>query len=296
MEILQDRRYDVVHLNIFHGWSLRYAWLAKYAGVPTIVAHSHNTALRKSTVWPLKMLIHTLAKGFFSGYPTDFWACSALAANFLFSAKVLQKRGFHFVPNGIDTQRFAFSQHVREKLREKLNISGTYVIGNVGRLCGQKNQSFLLDVFRVALHKVPEASLLLVGEGRDMAALRKKAERLGVQKNVIFYGTSQSIEELLWAMDVFAFPSKFEGLGIAAVEAQAAGLPVVMSEFVPEEARLAKKVQVVPLEDGPERWADALLGAAFENTTVRMAGASDVRNAGFDIADVAGQIEKFYLR
>lgn len=296
LKIVRDRRYDVVHLNVFHGFSLRYAWLAKRAGVPVVIAHSHNTALRKSPVRPLKLFIHSLSKTVFSGCATDLWACSAPAAEFLFSSRVLRKKGFQFVPNGIDTRRFAFNLHIREKLRETLNMGGAVVIGNVGRLCSQKNQSFLLDVFRAVQHKEPRSRLLLVGEGDDMAVLQKKAERLGIQEKVIFYGTSTSIEELLWAMDVFAFPSKFEGLGIAAVEAQAAGVPVVMSEFVPQEARLAKGVQVVPLKSGPGRWAEALLRAAGGPAENRTAGAACVRKAGFDVSDVAGQIGVYYQR
>lgn len=296
LKIIGTRRCDVVHLNVFHGWSLRYAWLARRAGVPSVIAHSHNTALRKSPLRPLKMRVHTLSKMAFSGCATDLWACSAPAAEFLFSSRALQKKGFHFVPNGIDTRRFAFNRHIREELREELNMGGACVIGSVGRLCSQKNQSFLLDAFRCVLHREPGARLLLVGGGEDTAALRKKAEQLGIRDKVIFYGTSASIEKLLWAMDVFAFPSRFEGLGIAAVEAQAAGLPVVMSEFVPEEARLAQSVQVVPLKNGPERWAEALLNAARTPPEARRAGSACVREAGFDISVVAGQIGMYYRR
>lgn len=296
LKLTKTRRYDVVHLNVFHGWSLRYAWLAKRAGVPVVIAHSHNTALRKSPARPLKLFIHALSKMVFSGCTTDLWACSAPAAAFLFSSAALRKKGFSFVPNGIDTRRFAFNRHIREELREELNMDGAFVIGSVGRLCSQKNQSFLLDVFRAVLHQEPDSRLLLVGDGEDRAALQKKAERLGVLEKVIFYGTSASIEKLLWAMDVFAFPSKFEGLGIAAIEAQAAGLPVVMSEFVPEEAQLAQSVQVVPLKKGPEQWADALLSAARTPPEARMAGAACVREAGFDISDVAREIGMYYRR
>lgn len=295
LKIVKEHHYDVLHLNLFHGLSLRYAWLADRAGIPVIITHSHNTGLRKSPARSLKLFIHSLSKMIFSGCATDLWACSAPAAEFLFSSKALRKRGFRFVPNGIDTQRFAFQRYSRETLRERLNISGAIVIGSVGRLCSQKNQSFLLDAFRAVLRREPLARLLLVGDGEEMFALRKKAARLGVLEKVVFYGTTPSIEELLWAMDVFAFPSRFEGLGIAAVEAQAAGLPVVMSEFVPEEARLTEAVRVVPLSSGPEGWAEALLGAVAEPTD-RLAGVAGVRNAGFDIADVAGEIGAYYLR
>ena len=150
----------------------------------------------------------------------------------------------------------------------------------------------MLDVFGVMVGKRPDSRLLLVGEGEDEAALRQKAEALGITGQVIFYGPSEQVETLLWAMDAFVFPSLFEGLGIAGIEAQAAGLPVVCSDRVPAEARVLERVHVMPLEAGIEAWADAAL--ALEKTPRTGEEAEQVRAAGFDIAAVASQIETFY--
>ena len=145
--LIQKERYDVVHLNVFHGLSLYYARLAKKAGIPIRIAHSHNTALRMSLTRPVKQLIHEFAKRSYSGDVTDIWACSEAAAEFLFHKKVLMKKGFLFIPNGIETERFRFDAEARVSLRRELGLEDRFVIGNVGRLCYQKNQEFLLDIF-----------------------------------------------------------------------------------------------------------------------------------------------------
>lgn len=255
--LLRRKQYDVVHLNIFHGLSLYYAYLAKRAGVPVRIAHSHNAALRKSRTRIIKQLVHDMMKELFINNATDLWACSKSAAEFLFSRKVLKNKGFQFVPNGIDTERFHFNAAVRKRVRRELGLEEKFVIGNIGRLCYQKNQDFLLDVFDGVFRQRPESRLLLVGEGEAEAMLRQKAEHLGLSDAVIFYGTSSHAEHLLWVMDIFAFPSRFEGLGIAAVEAQASGLPVLCAENLPGELKLTDSIQFLPVI--PEVWVKEIL-------------------------------------
>lgn len=292
-ELLRREKYDVVHLNIFHALSLYYAHLAKQEHVPIRVAHSHNTALRQSQTRVLKQLVHCMARELFTGSATDLWACSEVAANFLFSKKGLKNSGFRFIPNGIDTGRFRFDSAVRKSIRRELGVEDQFLIGNIGRLCYQKNQAFLLDLFATMFRLRPKCCLLLIGEGEAEAALRQKAERLGVANAVIFYGTSAHVERLLWAMDVFVFPSHFEGLGIAAIEAQAAGLPVVASENVPKEACVTDSFQTVPLGAGEKKWSQALL-ARRSGAINREAGAAIVQEAGFDIRTVAERIRKMW--
>ena len=165
------------------------------------------------------------------------------------------------------------------------------MIGHVGRLCYQKNQDYLLDVLAQVLERKANTWLLLVGEGEDKPRLIERADCLGISSKVMFYGTTRNVERLLWAMDAFAFPSLFEGFGIATVEAQAAGLPVICSEHIPQEAYVTKQIHSVPLSRGAAAWADALLATAERYPD----GADTVRNAGFDIDFVAQEIEASYL-
>lgn len=286
--LLRERQYDAVHVNAFQGLSLAMLKLAKKAGVAVRIAHSHNTALRPSVIRPLKLLLHRTAVCRYGAYATDRWACSGAASAFLFGSDVACR----MIPNGIDTGLFQFDPAVRDAVREELGLQDRFVIGNVGRLCSQKNQSFLLEVFQRICVDRPDSTLLLVGEGADRTALQQKAERLQVGDRVIFYGTSSNVERLLWAMDVFCFPSCFEGLGIVAVEAQTAGLPVLCSSPVPDEAFVTPLARKLPLSADPAVWAETL--CAMADGSDRMGTAADVKAAGFDIEDVAKLVEDAY--
>lgn len=292
-QLLKERQYDVVHLHIFQGLSLYYAYLAKKAGVPVRIVHSHNTALRQSRTRWLKLLVHNAAKCFLAKNATDYWACSRPAAEFMFPQSVLEKKKYEFIPNGIDIERFRFDNEVRKKVRKDLGIEGKLVIGNVGRLCYQKNQEYLLEVFAKLQSQKPNSVLLLVGEGELKADLRQKAEKLCIADKVIFYGVTDKVEQLLWAMDVFVFPSRFEGLGIAVVEAQATGLSVVCSDNVPDEAVVTDLVQKIKLSNSADVWAESILNC--QATMDRQAFNEQVRQSGFAVEDVAGRIEKVYL-
>lgn len=290
--LLDERRYDVLHLNAYQGMTLCYARLAQRAGVPVRIAHSHNTALRGSALRPVKLALHDVYRRRYTRCATELWACSKAAAEFLFPSGELDRRGWRFIPNGIDTERFRFQPEIREQVRRELGVGGNFVVGNIGRLCYQKNQGFLLDVLAELLKSRPESILLLVGDGEDRASLEEKAKRLGIEAQVIFYGTSTQVERLLWAMDVFAFPSRFEGLGIAALEAQAAGLPVVCSEHVPEEARVTERVYSLPLDPTAARWSRAI--ERIPQNTARDAEADRLKQAGFHVREVSQSIGEKY--
>lgn len=283
--LLDEGRYDVVHVNAYQALSLAYLGLAEKAGVPVRIAHSHNTQLRKSLTRPLKLAIHRWAREHYQNVMTDRWSCSEAAARFLFGSA----GAWRFIPNGIDTKRFQFDPEGRETVRRELGLEGKLVIGNVGRLCYQKNQAFLLDVFAQVVKRNPDSCLLLVGEGEDKPLLIRKARNLGIDSRVIFYGLSSRTEQLLWAMDAFVFPSRFEGLGIAAVEAQAAGLPVLCSEYIPLETEVTEQFWRLPLE--ARQWAERLVVMPD-----RLSGSVDaVASAGFDVQTVAEEIRKKWI-
>ncbi len=290
-KLLKTRQYDVVHFHVFQALSLRLAHRARRAGVPVRIAHSHNTSLRKSRTRRLKLWVHCCARQLWAGDATDFWACSQDAAKFMFSQRTLERRGWIYIPNGIDIERFRFRSQEGLQTRQALGLTNEFLVGCVGRLCEQKNQEFLLDVFSELQRTAPTSKLLLVGEGSKKDELREKAERLGIAKDVIFYGTSDQVEKLFWAMDVLAFPSLYEGLGIVAIEAQAAGLPVVCSERVPEETHVSPLLQTTALSEGAEAWANALLSAGRIR---REEAGSILKGAGFEIAEVAACIQGAY--
>lgn len=288
--LLEERRYDVVHLNAYQALSLAYLSLAGKAGVPVRIAHSHNTQLRKSPARPLKLGLHRWASVHYQNVMTDRWACSEAAARFLFGSAM----DWRFIPNGINARRFQFNPEGREAARRELGLEGKLVIGNIGRLCYQKNQDFLLDVFAQVVKQNPNSRLLLVGGGEDLPKLEERAEQLGIADKVLFYGTSSHIERLLWAMDIFVLPSRFEGLPVTSVEAQAAGLPCLFSDAITRECRIGEHTWFLPLDDPPEKWVEIMMRAKWSAN--RTEGAVAVQAAGFDAAETAGRIARFYLR
>lgn len=290
--LMRQRKYDVIHLNVFQALAMMYLPLAERNKIPIRIVHSHNTALRKSKMRPLKLWVHCRAKSLFSRYATDWWACSGAAARFMFSNQVIAQKTYCFVPNGIDLKKFRFDPHIRQKIRAELQLDQNFVIGHIGRLCYQKNQAFLLNLFPAILQKIPESKLLLVGTGEALPVLRQLAVALGISDHVIFYGTSNHVEQLLWAMDLFAFPSRFEGLGIGVVEAQAAGLPSVCSDQIPPEAIVSPNTICLPLSEY-DMWIHTfaqLYGKPLPCAT------DEKKLLQFDANRVGNWIEEMYLR
>lgn len=258
-EHLKRFHYDVIYLNVFHALTMQYLQIAKECHIEKRIVHSHNTALRKSVTRTLKLGIHHMAKHLYFGYATEYLACSKAAAEFMFPANA----EYRFIPNGIDIERFSFASERRSSVRKTLDIpEECLLVGCIGRLCYQKNQRFLLDMMGELSKRGTNARLLLIGEGAERQKLERRAAELGIAQYVIFYGTTGEPEKLYSAMDVLAFPSRFEGLGIVAVEAQANGLPVLCSEYIPPEARISELAITVPLENGAGRWADAVCECA----------------------------------
>lgn len=284
---LAEGRYDVAYFNLYQGLALGYVRAAERAGVPVRIVHSHNTDLRQSALRPMKLAVHDACKRLFGGCATGRLACSKAAAAFLFPESVISSGSWEMLPNGIRLERFAFDPRGRERMRRELGLTDELAVGCIGRLCYQKNQGFLLEAFAALRQSRPDVRLFLVGEGEDLEALKRKARELGVEGAVTFYGVTDRIPELLWAFDALAVPSVFEGLGIVAIEAQAAGLPVLCSDRVPQEVRVTGLVEHLPI-DSAQRWASALQATAGRREGDTLPA---LKAAGYDIQDVAKRLE-----
>lgn len=291
--IFKENQYDVIHMNIFHAISYIYVLPARKNSIRKRIVHSHNTKIGRCRSYPLKKFLHWFFKSYFYGIFTDFWACSKDAAEFMFSKKLMLSGKFEIIPNGIDIERFAFNEKARKKTRAVLGIGQKPLLVNIGRLCEQKNQMFLLDVLKELTERGNDCTLLLVGEGEMLAALHDKAEKLEIVDKVIFYGTTSAVEDILSAGDVFLFPSIFEGFGIAALEAQTASLPVICSEYVPVEAFLTEQIRAVSLKEGAKAWSDAITDA-LTHSVRNISPVEIIQKKGFDIKETAGKIREKY--
>lgn len=288
---LEQEHYDAIHLNIYHGLALYYAVMAKKAGIPVRIAHSHNSSLRKSLTRPLKQLVHWASRAMFAGAVTDFCACSDVAAGWMFPERVQNK--VSLIANGVDTGRFAFQSRERDKLRAELGIADKLALCCVGRICDQKNQSFLVEAFAELLKLRPDAVLYLAGSEDDGGRARAKAAELGISSSVVFLGVTSWIPQLLWACDGFVLPSLFEGNPVSAIEAQASGIRCFLSANISREAQVSDLVEFIPLEDGPIGWAMKLLaGLDYQ----RRDTSDQLKAAGYDAAVSAEALRKLYMR
>lgn len=286
--LLKERRYDIIHFNIFQGLAMRYAKIASDERVPVRIIHAHGAGLRKSPTRRVKLLLHRIGRALWLRYATKTLACSSAAAGFLFG-----RDADEIIKNGIETDKFAFSPESRGVLRDSLGIGDAPLIGCVGRLSSEKNQAFLLRAFAVVLESKPNARLILIGDGPDGGALRDLSKGLGISDSVIFYGSSTDVPALMSAMDLFVFPSICEGLGIVAIEAQASGLPILCSSAVPRDVAVTELAEFAELDLGAEHWAGRICDM-IDRLPQRTSRAAYVRLAGFDTADSPRAVIKHY--
>lgn len=290
-KILSTKEYRVFHIHCSTGFGLVHAAVARWAGVPVVVTHIHNSSFSGGHIF-LRKACHLLCKLLFSHAPTDRVACSAAAAGFLYSKRIVENGQYMLLKNGIDCDRFRFRQDVRDRLRKELNWNDKVILLNVGRLEDQKNQRFLMDVFKRLSEESDDYRLLIVGRGALRDELIRHAQELGISSKLCMVDYSDRIEDYYFAADAFVFPSIEEGLGIAAIEAQASGLPVIASDGVPREASVTDRMTFVPLADSAETWAKAV--ASAEVAADRTVYADAVRESGYDIARSAAQLQDFY--
>jgi glycosyltransferase involved in cell wall biosynthesis len=188
---------------------------------------------------------------------------------------------------------YVYDAKKRKTKREKLGVQpDELLVGHVGRFSPQKNHSFLINVFEAVQVKIP-AKLLLVGDDHGKLAdeIKEKVKSLGLEDRVIFAGLRDDVADLMQAMDVFVFPSLYEGLGIVAIEAQAAGLPCLISDHVPIECQKTELVEQVPLDCDVEIWADRAIAAS---KIERRNTYDEIKNAGFDVEENVRWLEKYY--
>ena len=283
------RDYDVIHIHSGSVFNLTAAaWFAKRKKLKVIV-HSHATGVNNAS----HRLIRNLSSGILSRSADVFLACSKEAAAFMFPEPVVRNEKYTVIKNGIDLERFAFHPEVRGKVRKQLDLEDRMMVCCVGRFSAEKNQLFLLDVFMSYRRKNPRASLLLIGgDGPAREKIQARTKELGIEEDVRLLLEREDVPDLLSAADVFVLPSLYEGLGIAAVEAQAAGLPVICSENVPAEAAVSRLFHQLPLSEGPEAWAaeiDRLIPAARKDVT------DEIVRHGYAAGQSAQELEKIYL-
>lgn len=275
--------YQVIHVHqdCLSGVILR---VAKQHRVKVRIAHSHGANQIKDMKYPVKLVY----RHFISRYATRLMACGEDAGKWMFCGAP-----FEILNNAIPAKDYSFHAEVKKTQREKWQIQqNELLVGHVGSFTVPKNHLFLLDVFH-EIQKRTAAKLLIVGEGSQRPVIEEKILQLGLQDKVILTGLRGDVADLMQAMDIFVFPSLYEGLPMTMVEAQASGLPCLISDKVPIECKMTDLVQQISLAEGAEVWAKKAIAAAKE--TVREDTSAQIKAAGFDIEENAKRLQNYYL-
>lgn len=257
---------------------------AEECGIAVRIAHSHNSNQNKN----IKYLIKRYYMKQIPKFATDYFACGNEAGDWMFSG-----HSYRILRNAIDVSSYAYSIERAVTIRERLHVQQNLVIGHVGRFDVQKNHIFLLDIFNECVKIVQNAKLLLVGDGEGKAQIQEKVKALGLEDKVIFTGVRSDVSDLLQAMDVFVFPSLYEGVPVTMIEAQAAGLPCVISDNVPKDCIITSDlVTSMSLLDKPRDWAKHIIE---QSQMQRNNHLNEIQAAGYDVVMAARKLEKFYL-
>lgn len=292
-------QYQIVHCHRDAMCSV-YLKQAKKANVPVRIAHSHNIMLAESK--NIKGKVITIMKKYFmmstNSNTTDYFACSKDAGRWLFGKKIADEK-LKVITNGIDTDRYIYDESIRSELRKELGVSeGTLLIGHVGRFDIQKNHEFLIDVINNLDKEIEDYKVCLVGNGILIEEIKNKVNKLNLQDKVMFSGIRNNVNELMMAFDIFTFPSLFEGLGIALVEAQATGVQCLASDTVPRESDMKLELlEYLPIDNG-EQWVDKIkiLNERKENLRLsRNSSQSQIKDNGYDILSTIQYLQEFYI-
>ena len=209
--------------------------------------------------------------------------------------KAVEKNKTVIIKNAISTEDYKFNAETRRKKREELGLSEKVVIGHTGSFAEGKNHSFLIDIFNEIYKTNENVHMIFMGKGSIEEDMKNKAKSLNLENNISFLGVRTDVNEILNAVDIFVFPSKFEGLGIVLIEAQASGLKCVMSDLVPQEAAVTDLVSVVSLDKSAEEWANCVL-KEIETSGERGDMSKIISDQGYDISKEALKLQNEYLK
>ena len=283
---------QVVHGHI-GSCSALYLDEAAKAGCATVV-HSHRDSPKAKDIKSVarRKLYGTLIRKV-PDIADEFLACGYQAGIDRFGVGVAAGAHFNVMRNGIDVAAYSCDEEEHLRAKAALGYQDVPLVGDVARLVPEKNHPFLLRVFAETLKDHPDARLVLCGRGPQEDALKQLCVELRIDASVDFLGVRDDVPEVLKALDAFVFPSNLEGLGMAVVEAQAAGAPCIVSTAVPTDAIVSDIATRISTEEGVEEWARRL-NELLDNPTPRARHDADVRAHGYDIADVASWMCDFY--
>jgi glycosyltransferase EpsF len=287
-KIVKENSYKIVHCNM-NAMSVFPLLAAKLGGGYVRILHNHST-----DTWsePLRTLVKRVLRPFCPLFANKYWACSRLAAVWMYGAQAVQDGGVRVITNAIALERFAFDAEKRQRLRKEFGVEDRLVLGHVGRMVKQKNPLFLLEVFSEVARLRPDAVLMMIGCGPLRKQIEQRIAELGLAGKVILTGARDDVADLYNLMDLFVFPSLYEGLSVVLLEAQSNGLGVITSDSITRESDLTDGFELLPLSLGARRWAERVVERADEGRNSE--NIKRVANAGYDIRRSAQELTELY--
>lgn len=282
----EHAEYKILHSHV-RSYASVFLPIAKKNGVKTII-HSHSTSNGKGISSIAKHILQYPLR-----YQADFFmGCSKSSGEWLFGKKIIESQRFKVIANGVDINKYLPNDIIRNQIRNYLNIPDDNVVfGHIGRFHEAKNFPFLIELFSCIYRKNRKSKLLLVGDGGERSMIEELIQKLSLSDAVIMLGMRNDVPNILQAMDCFLFPSKWEGLPVTLVEAQASGIPCLVSDCVTREVALSDDIQYLPIDKGVDCWLESLKQVKF----VRNDNSLYIKKAGFDIETSADEIAKIYF-
>lgn len=286
------KEFQGIHCNCQSLINIDLLKYAKKYNIPMRIAHAHNAGygrepnlMQKTLIWTNKLRVKK--------YATHFFACSSLAAKWMFPKNTPTT----VIHNAINVNKFTFNANIRNVTRKELNISeNTFVVFFVGRLDPQKNPLFLIDIFSEIVAHNNDSLLLIAGDGYMRDEMRAKISEKRLEDKIYLLGNRKDVNELMQAADAFLLPSRFEGLGIVLIEAQAADLPCFTSKgVVPEEVDVSNTVHFISLKHSPAVWAEKIMNHASV-LQERQDKSSVISESGYNSENEAQQLQILYLK
>ncbi len=278
--------YQFLHLHLCSASNILPLKLNKK--IPKVIVHSHLSA----TLGIIPFYLHKYNQKMILKKVDYFFSCSDLAAEHMYGKDYEKDKRYHFIPNAIDTEQFCYNSLIRKKIRQEYHLEeSSIVIGFVGRLAEIKNTPFLIDILEEYIKKKENTTLLIVGDGPDMEKLRRKIKEKGLMDKALLVGSSNKVADFLQAMDIFVTASKVEGFPVSIVEAEAAGLPCVVSTAITKQVNIDGAVCFVDKKAKAHVWAKIINNVSIENRENR---AKKIENSVFNIKKLISRIEEFY--
>lgn len=285
----QHKEYKIIHGHVRSTAAIYLSIAKKYNRVT--ISHSHAINAGSGIEGMIKTILQYPIR-----YIADYqWACSEAAGKFLFGKTGVKKNKFSIVKNAIDVKKFEYNNCVRQEVRSELSLSDKIVVGHVGRFTFEKNHTFLIDVFEKFHRENDDSVLLLVGIGPLFDEVRENVKNKNLQNSVLFLGERADIDRIMQGIDLFLFPSLYEGLGIVALEAQAADLPVIISDRIPMDVKILEDTQVCSVDraNSYELWCEIMKKTDY-TLRKRKSRTELLINAGYDIEVETSKLLKKY--